>query len=107
MSYKVYFDGVPTVRLTRHPMVPEKLVIPGSAWCGGRRGPGCPHWELAKAIAKCNGLRVATVWRNSEGDYVAALSTGRTIGHGCYMSAAEVTFRVATFRVATKGEGDT
>jgi hypothetical protein len=95
VAYKVFFDGAPTVRLTKHELVPSKLVIPGSAWCGGRRGPGCPHWELAKAVAKANGLRVASVWLSTSGEYVAALSTRRTIGHGCYLPAAEVTFRVA------------
>lgn len=95
MAHKVYFKGQPTVRLTTHAMVPVSLVIPESAWCGSRRGPASPQWELAKAIAKANGLRVASVWLNTSGEYVAALYTEKSIGQGYYLPAAEVTFRVA------------
>jgi hypothetical protein len=87
---------MPSVQLTVHEHVPMKLVIPGSAWLGGRgkAGDGA-QWALAKAIATANGLRLATVWLDTDGAYHAALSTRRTIGHGCYLPAAEVTFRVA------------
>lgn len=95
MASKVYFDGIPTVRLTVHERVPMKLVIPGSAWCGSRPNGATPHWALAKAIATANGLRLASVWLDTTGAYVAAYSTRKQIGKGCFLPAAEVTFKVA------------
>jgi hypothetical protein len=45
---------------------------------------------------------VASVWLSTSGEYVAALSTGKTIGKGYYLPAAEVTFKVA--RQESQGE---
>jgi hypothetical protein len=94
MPFRVYFDGLPTVRLTVHASVPEKLVIPGSAWC--RVHTDTPHHALAKAIAAANGLRLVTcIAESEEWSFRAFYSTRRTIGAGCYMPAAEVWFKVA------------
>lgn len=99
MATRVYFDGVPTVRLTQGGGVPEKLVIPGHALAGKGPRNARPEQALAYAIARANGLRwTGSLCRDTDGNWVANYTGRRRLIPGepaMRMPAAEVRFRVA------------
>ncbi len=117
MAYRVFFDGMPEVRLTEARMLPQlpKLVIPAFALC--KHVPCLPPIDalceaepkqeaeaLAAAIAKANGLRLGSVDQTADG-WRAMLTSKHALRPKrakCYMPLAEVRFRVSHRR----GVGD-
>lgn len=108
MAYRVFFEGVPEVRLTVAPGnadVPQKLVIPGFAlchWlpqpCGGFTREHTEAMSLATAIARQNGLRVSAVKGIELGCWRATFTSRRRLKPekaDCYMPVATVTFEVS------------
>jgi hypothetical protein len=111
MAYRVFFDGVPDVRLTEAPAIPDvptKLVIPGFALChrfpkpcGGLTREHDEATALVEAVAKANGLRLASVARTQNDTWTAMLTSKRKLrpeSANCYLPVATVVFRVSTRR---------
>lgn len=59
MAKKVFFDGIPDVRLEVG--CPRKLVIPGFALCGKTHRTTTPEQALALSVAHANGYRLMSL----------------------------------------------